>query len=49
MEVIVITISVLMLIFVFFILAGLVSISNMLEKMIKHQNEIIKVLKNSKK
>lgn len=49
MQVITITISVLMLIFVFFILAGLVSISNVLDKIVKHQNEMIKVLKNSKK
>lgn len=49
METIIIAITAIMLVFVFFILAGLVSISNMLETMIKHQNEIIKVLKNSNK
>lgn len=44
-----IVILIIMLIFVLFILAGLVSISSMLETIVKHQNEMIKVLKNSKK
>ena len=33
----------------FFMLCGLVSISKTLEVVVKHQNEIIRVLKNLKK
>lgn len=43
-----IVIGILLTIFVFFILCGIASISTLLEKVIKNQIEIIKVLKNSK-
>lgn len=36
-------------IFTFLVVCGLVSIDNKLEVMIRHQNEIIKLLKNLKK
>ena len=44
-----IVIGIILIALVLFILAGLVSIDDKLGVMIKHQNEIIKVLKNSKK
>lgn len=43
-----IAIGIILIILLIFILAGLVSIDNKLDATIKHQNEIIKVLKNSK-
>lgn len=44
-----IAIGIILIVLMVFVLAGLVSISNTLEVIVKHQNEIIKVLKNSKK
>lgn len=44
-----IAIGIILIVLIVFVLAGLVSISSSLETIVKHQNEIIKVLKNSKK
>ena len=43
-----IAIGIILIVLMVFVLAGVMSIDTKLEAMIKHQNELIRVLKNSK-